>query len=209
MGAVGDAHGVAAPPYWRRVRQRQARRDPWRRNSRHDGRVCLSKAGYRCRSSRPGRGPVDGSGRTRRRPDRGNGFHAACRMAGGSSHYFNAGAARISSHHQGVLERLPASSAFRWKSSSTTTAPRLSRSIPSSTANLSGKADPRRYQGRDRGSRAAKGAPTDEGSRTCCGSSAISERDMTYAGSSRAGYAAEDDMPGAGTQSGPLRTLLF
>lgn len=33
-------------------------------------------------------------------------------------------------------------------------------------------------------------------------------RDMTYAGSSRAGYAAEDDVPGAANRSGHLQPPL-
>ena len=55
---------------------------------------------------------------------------------------------------------------------------------------------------------AAKSAPNDEAVQTVLRIFGDLRRDLTYAGSARAGYAAEDDVPGAANRSGRLQPPL-
>jgi monoamine oxidase len=120
--------------------------------------------------------------------------------------YFNAGAARISSHHQGILgycrelgvplevfvndnraALVQFDSQFGGKPQ---TARRLHADLRGAIAAL-----------------AAKSAP-DEAVQTVLRIFGDLRRDLSYAGSSRAGYAAEDDVPGAANRSGRLQLPL-
>jgi monoamine oxidase len=120
--------------------------------------------------------------------------------------YFNAGAARISSHHHGILgycrelgvplevfvndnraALVQLDSQFGGKPQ---TARRLHADLRGAIAAL-----------------AAKSAP-DEAVQTVLRIFGDLRRDLTYAGSSRAGYAAEDDVPGAANRSGRLQPPL-
>ena len=121
--------------------------------------------------------------------------------------YFNAGAARISSHHQGILgycrdlgvplevfvndnraALVQFDSQFGGKPQ---TARRLHADLRGAIAAL-----------------AAKSVPNDEAVQTVLRIFGDLRRDLTYAGSSRAGYAAEDDVPGAANRSGRLQPPL-
>ena len=121
--------------------------------------------------------------------------------------YFNAGAARISSHHQGILgycrdlsvplevfvndnraALVQFDSQFGGKPQ---TARRLHADLRGAIAAL-----------------AAKSAPTDEAVQAVLRIFGDLRRDMTYAGSSRAGYATEDDVPGAANRRGRLQPAL-
>jgi monoamine oxidase len=121
--------------------------------------------------------------------------------------YLNAGAARISSHHQGILgycrelgvplepfvndnraALIQFDSQFGGKPQ---TARRLHADLRGAIAAL-----------------AAKSAPADEAVQTVLRIFGDLRRDMTYAGSARAGFAAEDDVPGAANQRGHLQSPL-
>lgn len=121
--------------------------------------------------------------------------------------YFNAGAARISSHHQGILgycrdldvplevfvndnraALLQFDSQFGGKPQ---TARRLHADLRGAIAAL-----------------AAKSVPNEQAVQTVLRIFGDLRRDLIYAGSPRAGYATEDDVPGAGTQSGHLQPPL-
>jgi monoamine oxidase len=121
--------------------------------------------------------------------------------------YFNAGAARISSHHQGILgycrdlavplevfvndnraALVQFDSQFGGKPQ---TARRLQADLRGAVAAL-----------------AARSAPADEAVQTVLRIFGDLRRDLTYAGSPRAGFAAEDDVPGAANRSGRLQPPL-
>ena len=120
--------------------------------------------------------------------------------------YFNAGAARISSHHQGILgycrelgvplelfvndnraALVQFDDQFGGKPQ---TARRLQADLRGAIAAL-----------------AAKSVPDDEAVRTTLRIFGDLRRDMSYAGSSRAGYA-EGDVPGSANRSGRLQPAL-
>jgi monoamine oxidase len=120
--------------------------------------------------------------------------------------YFNAGAARISSHHQGILgycrelgvplelfvndnraALVQFDDQFGGKPQ---TARRLQADLRGAIAAL-----------------AAKSVPDDQAIKTALRIFGDLRRDMSYAGSSRAGYA-EDDVPGAAVRTGRLQSPL-
>jgi monoamine oxidase len=121
--------------------------------------------------------------------------------------YFNAGAARLSSHHQGILgycrelgvplelfvndnraALVQFDSQFGGKPQ---TARRLNADLRGAIAAL-----------------AAKSVPNDEAVQTVLRIFGDLRRDLTYAGSARAGYGAEDDVPGAANRRGRLQPPL-
>ena len=145
---------------------------------------------------------------TRRRPDRGNGFHSTHRVGRRIAISTSTPAPPGSPVTIRASWDTVANWAFRWSFSSTTTVPRLS----SSTAQFGGKPQTARRLHADlRGAiaaLAAKSAPNDETVQTVLRIFGDLRRDLTYAGSARAGYATEDDVPGAANRSGRLQPPL-
>jgi monoamine oxidase len=121
--------------------------------------------------------------------------------------YFNAGAARISSHHQGILgycrELGVALEVFVNDNRA---------ALVQFDAQFGGKPQTARRLHADlRGAiaaLAAKSMPNDENIQTVLRIFGDLRRDMSYAGSPRAGYAAEDDVPGAAGRRGRLQPPL-
>ena len=168
----------------------------------------LSKAGYRCRLLEA-RARSGGRVWTVRGGD--NIVETdSTQHVGWEAHrdiYFNAGAARISSHHLGVLgycrefgvplelfvndnraALVQIDSQFDGK-------PQVARRIH---ADMRGAI----------AALAAKGAADDVGLQNMLRIFGDLKADLSYAGSSRSGFASDDDTPGAGTQSGQLQKPL-
>jgi monoamine oxidase len=169
---------------------------------------CLSKAGYQC-TILEARARSGGRVWTIRGGDRIAETDSTQHIEWQADReiYFNAGAARISSHHQGILgycrdlgvplevfvndnraALVQFDSQFGGKPQ---TARRLHADLRGAIAAL-----------------AAKSVPNDEAVRTVLRIFGDLRRDLTYAGSARAGYAAEDDVPGAANRSGRLQPPL-
>ena len=169
---------------------------------------CLSKAGYRC-TILEARSRSGGRVWTIRGGDQIAETDSTQRIEWATDRdiYFNAGAARISSHHQGILgycrelgvplelfvndnraALVQFDAQFGGKPQ---TARRLNADLRGAIAAL-----------------AAKSAPNDENVQTVLRIFGDLRRDLSYAGSARAGYAAEDDVPGAANRSGRLQPPL-
>ncbi|MBV8411178.1 MAG: FAD-dependent oxidoreductase [Alphaproteobacteria bacterium] len=117
--------------------------------------------------------------------------------------YFNAGAARLAGHHRGILGYcrelgVPLELLVNDNRAA----------LLQSDSQFDGKPQRlRRLQADTRGAiaaLAARNAPDDAAVRTLLAVFGALRRDLSYAGSSRAGYASEDATPGAGTQRGEL-----
>jgi monoamine oxidase len=169
---------------------------------------CLSKAGYQC-TILEARARSGGRVWTIRGGDQITETDSTQRVAWQADRdiYFNAGAARISSHHQGILgycrdlgvplevfvndnraALVQFDSQFGGKPQ---TARRLNADLRGAIAAL-----------------AAKSVPNDEAIHTVLRIFGDLRRDLSYAGSTRAGYAAEDDVPGAANRRGRLQPPL-
>jgi monoamine oxidase len=169
---------------------------------------CLSKAGYRC-TILEARSRSGGRVWTIRGGEQISETDSTQRVEWGTDRdlYFNAGAARISSHHQGILgycrelgvplelfvndnraALVQFDSQFGGKPQ---TARRLHADLRGAIAAL-----------------AAKSAPNDENVRSVLRIFGDLRRDLTYAGSARAGFATEDDVPGAANRRGYLQPAL-
>ncbi|SEP45065.1 monoamine oxidase [Rhodospirillales bacterium URHD0017] len=169
---------------------------------------CLSKAGYQC-TILEARARSGGRVWTIRGGDQIAETDSTQHVAWQAHRdiYLNAGAARLPSHHQGILgycrefgvalevfvndnraALVQFDSQFGGKPQ---TARRLHADLRGAIAAL-----------------AAKSAPADEAVQSMLRIFGDLRRDLTYAGSSRAGYAAEDDVPGAANRSGRLQPPL-
>jgi len=169
---------------------------------------CLGKAGYQC-TILEARSRSGGRVWTIRGGDRIAETDSTQRVEWATDRdiYFNAGAARIPGHHQGILgycrelgvalevfvndnraALIQLDSQFGGKPQ---TARRLNADLRGAIAAL-----------------AAKSAPNDEAVQTVLRIFGDLRRDLTYAGSSRAGYGAEDDLPGAANRRGRLQPPL-
>jgi monoamine oxidase len=121
--------------------------------------------------------------------------------------YFNAGPARLASHHQGILgycrELDVALELFVNDNRA---------ALLQLDSQFDGKPQTmRRLQADTRGAiaaLAALSAPDDQSVRTLLAVFGALARDLTYRGTARAGYAREEQMPGAGTQRGELQSPL-
>jgi monoamine oxidase len=121
--------------------------------------------------------------------------------------YFNAGPARLASHQQGILgycrELGVALELFVNDNRA---------ALLQFESQFDGKPQTmRRLQADTRGAiaaLAAKSAPDDQAVRTLIAVFGALARDLSYRGTSRAGYASEETMPGAGTQHGELQPPL-
>jgi monoamine oxidase len=121
--------------------------------------------------------------------------------------YFNAGPARLASHHQGILgycRELDVTLELFVNDNRA--------ALLQFDAQFDGKPQTmRRLQADTRGAiaaLAAKSAPDDQAVRTLIAVFGALARDLSYRGSPRAGYASEEQMPGAGTQRGELQPPL-
>jgi monoamine oxidase len=121
--------------------------------------------------------------------------------------YFNAGPARLASHHQGILGYcrefgVPLEALINDNHNA----------LLQFDSQFDGKPQrARRLHADTRGAiaaLAARNAPDDPAVRTLLAVFGALKRDLTYAGTSRAGYANESTMPGAGTQRGELQPPL-
>lgn len=120
--------------------------------------------------------------------------------------YFNAGAARLSSHHQGILGYCRA---FNVPLEPFVNENRSA--LMQSDSQFDGKPQTiRRLEADLRGAiaaLAAKSAPSERGLQSLLRWFGALKADMSYAGSPRAGYAS-DELPGGGNQRGTLLTPL-
>ena len=121
--------------------------------------------------------------------------------------YFNAGAARLASHHQGILAYC--------RELGVPLEPFVNdnrAALLQFDSQFGGKPlTMRRLQADTRGAiaaLAAKSAPDDQAVRTLIAVFGALARDLSYRGSSRAGYASDEQTPGAGTQRGELEPPL-
>jgi monoamine oxidase len=121
--------------------------------------------------------------------------------------YFNAGPARLASHHQGILgycRELDVPLELFVNDNRA--------ALLQFDSQFDGKPQTmRRLQADTRGAiaaLAARNAPDDQAVRTLLAVFGALTRDLTYRGTSRAGYANEEQMPGAGTQRGELQPPL-
>src|SRR5215468_4933845 len=121
--------------------------------------------------------------------------------------YFNAGAARISSHHRGILGycREFGIALEVFVNDNRATFIQFDSQFDGQPQRM------RRVQADMRGAvaaLAAKGATDEPATQSLLRVFGDLRSDLSYAGSSRAGYAGEDDTPGGGTQRGRLQPPL-
>lgn len=169
---------------------------------------CLRKAGYQC-TILEARARSGGRVWTIRGGDLIAETDSTQRVEWGTDRdiYLNAGAARLSSHHQGILGYCRELSVPLELFVNDNRA-----ALVQFDSQFGGKPQTaRRLQADLRGAiaaLAAKSVPDDENVRTVLRIFGDLRRDLTYAGSARAGYAAEDDVPGAADRRGRLQPPL-